>query len=243
MIALIRSFLHPLRGLGLLFSPGLRKYVVIPLLVNILIFSLTAWIGGYYFDQFIAWALPEESWLHYLEWLLWPLFVIAYLLVAFYSFTIVANLIASPFNGILAARVEEKITGRLPEESPTGIMGEIVPAITGEIGKLWYFLLRAIPVLILMVIPGVNAIGSVLWILLGFWFLAIEYIDYPMGNHRIRPREQRRWLRRRPLHGWAFGAGANLLMMIPVLNFAAMPATVAGATRFWLEVYSTRLIH
>jgi len=220
MISLLRSFLHPLRGLALLFSPGLRKYVVIPLLVNILIFSLTAWIGGYYFDRFIAWALPAESWLHYLEWLLWPLFVVAYLLVAFYSFTIVANLIASPFNGILAARVEEKITGRLPEESPL------------------HFVKLAIPVLILMAIPGVNAIGSALWIVLGFWFLTIEYIDYPMGNHQIRPREQRRRLRKHPFHSWAFGAGANLLMAIPVLNFAAMPATVAGATRLWLEIYS-----
>ena len=239
MTSLIHSFFLPLRGLGLLFSPGLRKYVIVPLLVNVLIFSLTAWIGSHYFQQFIDWALPAESWLHYLEWLLWPLFVIAYLLIAFYSFTIVANLIASPFNGILAARVEEKITGSLPEDSPTGIMGEIVPAIAGEIGKLWYFLVRAIPVLILMIIPGVNAIGSILWILLGFWFLTIEYIDYPMGNHQIRPREQRRRLRRHPLQGWAFGAGSNLLMMIPVVNFAAMPASVTGATLFWLKLKET----
>ena len=238
MTALLRSFFLPLNGLRLLLSPGLRKYVVVPLLVNILIFSLTAWIGGYYFDRFIAWALPGESWLHYLEWLLWPLFVIAYLLVAFYSFTIVANLIASPFNGILAARVEEKITGRLPEESPTGIMAEILPAVAGEIGKILHFVKLAIPVLILMVIPGVNAIGSALWIVLGFWFLTVEYIDYPMGNHQVRPREQRRRLRKHPFHSWAFGAGANLLMMIPVLNLAAMPATVAGATRLWLDLYS-----
>jgi CysZ protein len=236
MISLIHSFLLPLHGLRLLFSPGLRRYVAIPLLVNILIFSLTAWLGSHYFQQFIQWALPGDGWLRYLEWLLWPLFVVAYLLVAFYSFTIIANLIASPFNDILAARVEEKITGRLPPESPGGIMSEILPAITGELGKLWYFLMRAIPVLILMVIPGVNALGSVLWILLGFWFLTIEYIDYPMGNHQIRPREQRRRLRRHPLHGWAFGAGSNLLMMIPLANFAAMPASVAGATLLWLKL-------
>ena len=235
MLTLFRSFLAPLRGLGLLFSPGLRRYVVLPLLVNILIFGLTAWIGSHYFEQFIAWALPADSWLSWLEWLLWPIFVIAYLLVAFYSFTIMANLIAAPFNGILSARVEEKLTGKLPEDSPTGLMGEILPAITGELGKLWYFALRAVPVLILMVIPGINALGSALWILLGFWFLSIEYMDYPMGNHQIRPRDQRRLLRRHPLHAWAFGAGANLLMMIPVVNFAAMPATVAGATLLWLQ--------
>ena len=30
-----------------------------------------------------------------------------------------------------------------------------------------------------------------------------------------------------------FGVGATLLMMIPVLNLAAMPATVIGATILW----------
>jgi len=236
MISLLNTFLLPLRGLSLVFSPGLRRYVVLPLLVNVLVFALTAWIGSHYFAQFIAWALPRESWLHYLEWLLWPLFVIAYLLLTFYSFTIVANLIASPFNGILAARVEERLTGRLPPDSPTGLMAEILPAVTSEIGKLWYFAVRAVPVLILMMIPGVNAVGSLLWVLLGFWFLALEYMDYPMGNHHLRPAEQRRRLRAHPFRAWAFGAGANLLMMIPLLNLAAMPASVAGATRFWLEL-------
>jgi len=29
-------------------------------------------------------------------------------------------------------------------------------------------------------------------------------------------------------------------MMVPVLNLAAMPASVAGATRLWLELEGTR---
>ncbi len=233
MIPVLSAFMMPLRGLGLLFRPGLRRYVFMPLLINILIFSLTAWIGSLYFQEFIDWALPADSWMSYLEWLLWPLFALTYLVIAFYSFTMVANLIASPFNGILAAQVEKQLTGRLPEDHSGSIMAEIVPAITGELGKIWYFILRAVPVLILMIIPGLNAIGSLLWLLLGFWFLSIEYVDYPMGNHHIRPAEQRRLLRKRPFQTWAFGAAANLLMMIPVVNLAAMPASVAGATLWW----------
>ncbi len=222
----------------MLFQPGLRRYVFWPLLINILIFAGAAWLAAHYFAQYIAAVLPADSWLHYLEWLLWPILAAAYLLLVFYSFTVVANLIASPFNSVLAARVEERLSGRLPPDSDKGLAAEIVPAIKGEIGKLWYFATRAIPVLILMLIPGVNAIGSVLWLLLGFWFLTIEYLDYPMGNHHLRPYEQRRRLRRYPFRGWAFGAGANLLMMIPVINLAAMPASVAGATLFWHECFA-----
>ncbi|WP_456447268.1 sulfate transporter CysZ [Thiolapillus sp.] len=236
MTPVITAFLMPFRGLGLLLRPGLRRYVFAPLLINILIFSLTAWIGSIYFQEFIDWVLPADSWMSYLEWLLWPLFALSYLVIAFYSFTLVANLIASPFNGILAAQVEKLITGKLPEDHSGSVLAEIIPAISGELGKIWYFLLRAIPVLILMIIPGLNAIGSVLWLLLGFWFLSIEYVDYPMGNHHIRPREQRRILRQRPFQTWAFGAAANLLMMIPVINFAAMPASVAGAALWWTKM-------
>ncbi len=235
MIGAIDTFLMPWRGLSLVFASGLRRYVLLPLLVNILVFALTAWLGAHYFSQFIDWALPRGSWWHYLEWLLWPLFVLAYLLLVFYGFTIVANLIASPFNGILAARVEEKLTGKLPPDAPGGIMAELVPAVTGELGKLLHFLKWAVPVLMLMVIPGVNVVGSGLWLLLGFWFLALQYLDYPMGNHQLWSRQQRAWLRRHPLQAWAFGAGANLLLMIPVINLAAMPASVAGATRWWVK--------
>ncbi len=237
---MISAFFMPFRGLSMLFHSGLRRYVLVPLLINIIIFSLTAWLAVTYFEVFLAWALPPDSWLQKLEWLLWPLFALTYAVMTFYSFTMIANLIASPFNGILAGKIEEIITGTLPEETDTSVLAAIIPAVTGELGKIWYFLLRAIPVLIMMLIPGLNAIASILWLLLGFWFLTIEYIDYPMGNHGLRPRQQRARLRSHPFKSWSFGAGATLLMLIPVLNFAAMPASVAGATRFWVKSLSAQ---
>jgi CysZ protein len=65
--------------------------------------------------------------------------------------------------------------------------------------------------------------------------LAVEYLDYPMGNHGLSFSEQRRRLRRRPMLSLSFGAGVLLLMLIPGLNFLAMPAAVAGATALWVD--------
>ena len=45
-----------------------------------------------------AW-LPE--WLHWLDWLPWPLFGIIVFGAVFFGFSLVANLIAAPFNGRL----------------------------------------------------------------------------------------------------------------------------------------------
>ena len=60
--------------------------------------------------------------------------------------------------------------------------------------------------------------------------LALQYLDYPLGNHGLAFSEQRRILKvQRPMM-LGFGAVVLLYTMVPVLNFFAMPAAVVGAT-------------
>ncbi|MEW7976583.1 MAG: EI24 domain-containing protein, partial [Candidatus Sedimenticola endophacoides] len=110
----IIGFNYLLQGLKLLLEPGLKRYLVVPLLINFTIFSLVGWIGYSQFEALLAWLLPEQSWYSFLRWLLWPLFALTILLVTFYTFTVVANLIAAPFNSLLAQRVEQILTGSPP---------------------------------------------------------------------------------------------------------------------------------
>lgn len=235
MLSAVSGFFLPFQGLRLIFARGLRRYVVVPLLLNLIIFALLAYVGGSYFEQFMDRWLPTQTWLEFLRWLLWLLFAAAYALAFFYGFTLLANLIASPFNAMLAAKVEEKLTGKRPADADESLLKAVLPAITGEIGKIIYLLSRALPLLLLFLVPGLNVLVSVGWLLFGFWFLAIEYADYPMGNHALKASQQRGHLRRRRFKSLAFGAGVTAMMLIPVLQFAAMPAAVAGATRFWVD--------
>lgn len=235
MYALVKGFFLPFQGLRIIMRPGLRRYVVVPLLLNILIFGGLAYLAGSYFDDFMNRWLPTQSWLEFLRWILWILFAAAYAVAMFYSFTLIANLIAAPFNALLAARVEQKLTGQLPADSDESLLKAIGPAVSGEIGKIVYFLSRALPLVLLFLVPGLNILVTVAWLLFGFWFLAIEYADYPMGNHALKPKQQRQALRRSRLQSLAFGAGVTVLMLVPVLQLAAMPAAVAGATRFWVD--------
>ena len=224
-----------LSGLKLLTRPGLRRYVVMPLLINILIFSLMIWGGIAQFSDLLNWMLPQDSWLSYFRYILWPLFAIAAILVTFYSFTILANLFAAPFNGLLAERVEAMLTGSEPSNPHSGIMQAVWPAIRSELVKLRYFIVRALPLLLLFMIPGINVIAPLLWFLFGIWYLALEYADYPMANNGLAFRDQHSQLRQTRLSALGFGAGLTLLMMVPILNFAAMPAAVAGATAMWCD--------
>ena len=234
------SFFLPFRGLRWVFKPGLKKFVLVPLIVNTLLISLTIWLSAVYFDAYMDRLLPEEGWLSYLRWLLWSLFALAYAIGVFYGFTIIANLIGAPFNALLAARVEELRTGTRVADTDIPPLQLVVQSIAGELSKIAYLATRAIPILLLFLIPGLNALAPALWAILGFWFLALEYGDYPMGNHDLAPKDQRRILKADRLSALSFGAGATVLMLIPILNFAAMPASVIGATHLWTDRLSTR---
>lgn len=235
MLSAVNGFFLPFQGLRLIFRPGLRRFVLIPLLLNILIFAALAYFASIYFDDFMDRWLPTQNWLEFLRWILWLLFAVVYALALFFGFTLIANLIAAPFNGLLAARVEEKLTGIRPPDADESLLRAIGPALAGEVGKIVYFTSRALPLLLLFLVPGLNVLVSIGWVAFGLWFLTIEYADYPMGNHALTPRQQREYLRRRRLKSLAFGAGVGVMMLIPILQFAAMPAAVAGATRLWVD--------
>jgi CysZ protein len=231
----LRGLFLPMRGLRLLSRPGLRRYVLIPVLLNTVVFVFLAYLAAVYFDQFMARWLPTDSWLVFLRWPLWLLFAAAYALTVFQAFTLVANLLGAPFNALLAARIEETLTGAPPPQPPGSLVASIAPAIAGELGKIWYLLSRSLPLLLLFLVPGLNLLAPIAWLAFGFWFLAVEYGDYPMGNHGLGPAAQRRHLRGRRVKSLAFGAGVAVLMLIPGIQLAAMPAAVAAATCLWVE--------
>ena len=227
-----------LEGVRLLRRPGLRRFVVMPLLINVLLFGgLIGLAYGWVDDssRYLVAKLPD--WLHWLSYLVIPVFVLTSLVVIFYGFSIVANLVAAPFNGMLAEAVECHLTGRSLEGDWRQLLRDVLPSILSELRKLLYFALRALPLLLLLLVPLVNVAASVLWVLFSAWMMTIEYVDYPMANHLLHFAEQRKRLRGRKLLSWGFGGASLLMTMIPVVNFLAMPVSVAGATAMWVREF------
>jgi len=225
-----------LEGFSLLKQPGLRRFVLVPLLFNMLLFGGLIWWAYGWVDgtsQYLVAKLPD--WLQWLRYIVVPVFVLTSLVVIFYGFSIIANLLAAPFNGLLAEAVECHLTGKAMEGDWRQVMRDILPSIYSELRKLLYFSLRAIPLLILLLVPLVNVAASVLWILFSAWMMTVQYIDYPMANHHLFFKDQRARLRKRPVLAWGFGGLVMLCTMIPVVNFFVMPAAVAGATSIWVK--------
>jgi len=227
-------------GLRLMRTPGLRRYVAVPLLVSIVLFSAAIMAGIHWLEVLLGWLLGWlPSWLDWLQYLLWPLFALTGVLLVFYTFSLLTNLVAAPFNGLLAEAVERHLDGRTMQDAGgwKALLADIVPSLVSELRKLLYIGLRALPLALLFLIPPVNLAAPFLWALFSAWMLVIEYMDYPMGNHRLRFAEQRKRLRGRRLLGLGFGGASMLMTMIPVVNFLAMPASVAGATAMWVREF------
>lgn len=232
-------------AMRLLAAPGLRRFVWLPILVNAVIF-LGLFVFGYAWIQSVlaSWlpdpaAIDTESWLGSLYytlvqlafWLLLPLYLMASAVIAFFTFTAVANLLGAPFNGMLSARVEARLTGSMPEAvQARGLLVEVGGAIADEGRKLAYFALWLVPLLLLTLIPVLNLFAGPLWLAAAAWMLALEYMDYPLGNQGVAFAEQRRWLRQRPGRHGGLGAGILALTLIPGLNLVAMPTGVIAAT-------------
>lgn len=94
------GFYYFAQGWKLVSQPGIRRFVILPLLVNILLMGGAFW---WLFTQLDVWIPTLMSyvpdWLQWLSYLLWPLAVISVLLVFGYFFSTIANWIAAPFNG------------------------------------------------------------------------------------------------------------------------------------------------
>ncbi len=228
-----------LSGLRLLREPGLRRYVAVPILVSTLCFAGALAGLAYWLEVLLDTLLGYlPGWLDWLRYLLWPVFALLGVLLVFYTFSIFTNLLAAPFNGMLAEAVEKHLSGQPVETGGwRALARDIVPSLVSELRKLLYFVLRALPLGILFLIPGVNVIAPFAWAAFSAWMLAVEYIDYPMANHLLHFDRQRGLLRGNRSLAYGFGGSTLLLTMVPVLNFIAMPAAVAGAAAMWVEEF------
>ncbi len=230
MISFIKGFTDCFSGFGLLFKPGIKRFMLIPFIINLGLFSLAIKLLTDQLNIWIEKLLP--GWLSWLEWLIWPLFAIAMLLIVFYTFTVIANLIAAPFNSLLSARIEALLTGSKPEDLNTdGFIKLIIRTVKSEIQKILYAIKWAIPLLIITIIPVVNLIAPFLWILFAAWFFALQYNDYPLANRGHFFDDVKAYSRKNRMRSLGLGTAVFLLTSIPGVNFFAMPVAVAGATK------------
>ncbi len=228
------------RGFGLIIKPGLKRYFLIPLVINLVVFALLTWIGISYFGDLLNLLLPagDEWWAVLSRVVLWLIFATSALLIMFFTFSIVANLIGAPFNALLAEKVEELLTGTKIQKatgSPGSFVSEIPSSIFYELGKITYYVIFSGLILILAVVPIASIVFPFVWFVFTAWMLSLEYLGYPMENHGMKFSTVRKEAGKELMMSLGFGLAVMISTVLPLVNFVIMPAAVAGATVMWIE--------
>ncbi len=238
LIDLARGAGFMVRGFAMLRRPRIRRLAAAPFAAAIAALGAAVWAGAALFSRLLDWLLGTiPTWLQWLEPVLWVLFAVGAAAAFVVLFGAIASLASSPFNGPLAAAVEELATGRAP---PSASWGETVRGaprmLLGEAAKVVYTLGWTGGALVLFLIPGINVAAPALWLLCAAWVTAFSFSDYGLANHGVGLRRARQLLRRRWGAAIGFGGAALLCFAVPLLNLLAVPAAVCGGTLLAVHV-------
>lgn len=219
-----------IKGGKLLARPELRRFLLIPILINFILYSLAFYLGYFYLSDLITQSIP--GWLSWLEWIIWPVFFISFSMVGFFTFTIFANLIAAPFYSKLAAKTLDLVSGQ-----NNNIQDQPVPQVVfAEVRRMVYLFSRMLPLLILFLIPGINLIAPFLWALFGAWGMGLEFMAYPLENQGVLFNEQKEKAKSRRIGVLSFGGLTVLGLSIPIINLLVAPVAVIGATIYYYGI-------
>ncbi len=225
-------------GLQLALSKDCRLFVIIPICINFIVLLTGAYFAhqaiASFLDTYIA-KLPD-----FLSFLSTILSIIIWISLGFvfcFVFSTVATIIASPFYGLLAEKVELKIYGtKGNDDGIIDILKDIPRILKRELQKQIFFIPRALLCLIIFFIPIINVIFPVLWALLSFYMATIQYSDYAFDNHKVKFSLMKQALGTSKLTTFAFGGIIAIALTIPILNLLIPPCAVCAGTQYYVRL-------
>ena len=232
------------QGARLLWHPWVRWLVLTPLLINILLFSSLTWLVGQWLADWLQTIMSHiPDWLHWLMWLIWLLFMVLALVIYAFSFTLLANLIGSPFYGLLAERILFMERGDTSGQPTTALLHTAWQSFLRQLQLLSYFVPRTIGIGLLAVVisfvPALNLLAPLIAGAWAAWSLSIQYLDYGADIDRVGFND---FVKRGRDNRWqemSFGLTVLLASAIPLLNILVLPAAVIGGTLLWNRAYKT----
>lgn len=240
-LSLVRTFGAPLRALSLLWShKRLWPLAAAPFFINLALFALAFWLSYAYLGDWVRGLLPsgEGWWWAALLYVMLVLMVLALLVLQIYLFAVVGRVMSAPFLELLTRRTEALAQGMPPGAPWTddGLMRDVLRVLRQSLKRLFIYLAVMLPLLLLNFIPGVGAVAyAVLAWLFTAYFLALEFMDYPLDRRGLSLKQKARYVRSMGLGWLGFGSAVLVMGLVPVVNFTLLPLAAMGGTLLYLE--------
>ena len=230
----ICGILYFFAGFKYLGTKGLKRYIVLPILFNCILFVSLFYFSKYYIlpysYDYIS-LLP--SWLSFLASIFFIIFLISFLLFFLSTFSIFLNLIAAPFNGLLAEKTQALLFHSAIQALPFHTIA--IRSIKRQCQFLIYFLPRLIMMGLLFFVPFIHPFYPFLWFIFNAWMLNLQYQDFVMDNNLFEFKEMREQLNNKRMLSLGFGSIINVFNFIPFLNLVVMPVAVIGGVLLFCD--------
>lgn len=239
MIRVVKDFSQGLgfhvRGVRFgLKHPGLLGLAVLPFLMTLVLYIFAFHLFTLYAEELLKtiWSMDPETSSRYVGWLYWIyihilkyfLYLVA-LVVMFYTFIILSNILASPFYDRIATKYERNHGTNRRSADQTDRDRGILSVMKEELKKAVFMLI--IP-LVLLFVP---IIGGVLGFLVAAVFVAWDYVDFSLSRDHpaLKDRLRRLWRHKSILVGFGFP------LVIPFLGLILLPFAILGSTLLYHE--------
>lgn len=222
------GFYYLLMGLKTIFNKNVRKFVIIPFFINVLLFSLGLYLiinkSGELSNYVDAY---QPNWLSSItSWVIYIFTTLLYICLFFYLCLTITNICSAPFNGIIASKTEEIITGNVTDSQLKETLKDVPRMILHAIHVSLYTLPRALCTIVFLLIP----LGYAIWFAFSSWYIIINYLDCPGDNHKLKLKQLLKIMRKHRLTCLCFGLCINGMLLIPIVNFIVIPIAVCGST-------------
>lgn len=233
---MLSGLMSPARAVRFLINnKGLIRYFIIPFTINTIIFLFFAYYSINWLPEIIRSFLPESggSLIKIAYFILMTISLALILLISVSCFSILGNVIATPFNELLTQNVEKIVLGIPPDESDFSIkdLMKILKGLWEAVGKIC---LAAFIIIALLPLNLVPLIGQILYLLLNSLvvaiFLGLEFFSYSLDRRDYSFKQKLHFIKINIFDVLGVGLSAWILLLIPVINFSILPLAAIGAT-------------
>ncbi len=222
---------------GIRFGFGHPSFLILsiaPFLITLALYIFAFYVFTLYADDLLrmVWHVETGKSSAYVGWLYGAyLYVIKFflylivLVVMFYTFIVVSNVLASPVYDHISTRYEHlHYQNASPQQAASPARG-VLTVMKEEVKKALLMLVIPLP---LLLIP---AVGTVLSFIVAGVFIAWDYIDFSLSRDHPLLKERIKAVWRYKLILLGFGCP----LLIPFLGLIIMPFAILGSTKLYFD--------
>lgn len=230
----IRGIVYLLIGFKYLGTKGLKRFIILPIMFNFLLFVGLYYLTVHFILPYSYYYLDQlPTWLSFLTNVFFFIFLISFLLFFLATFSVFLNLIAAPFNGLLAEKAQLLFYHSAIPSLPFKTIA--LRSIKRQCQFLAYFLPRLLILSLLFFVPLIHPFYPFIWFIFNAWILSLQYQDFAMDNNLIEFEEMRTRLEENRMLTLGFGSVINIVIFIPILNLFIMPVAVISGVILFCE--------